>query len=131
MKKLCLILTVALVLSVTALGTVLMWNQSHRFTQHRWHEGDRENVISDVLENYAHPGASVETMIKMLGEGNEADPALLARIRALCEGQNGEETDGMQVFVYNIESANGRVTDYLAVVTRGDRVVQTMFVSES
>lgn len=127
MKKLCIILAAALVVSLTAFGTLLMWNRSEQYSHHRWFEGYREDVIYDVLENYAYPGASAESVIETLGEGSEADPALLARILAFGGWQDG---DDVRVLVYNIEGVNGRVTDYLAVICRGGSVVQTVLVSD-
>lgn len=130
MKKLCAILVTVLILSLTVLGIVLMWNQSTQYSPHRWFEGYREDVIYDVLEEYAYPGASVEKMLEALGEGNEADSDLLARICTFAKLPDGDGEADVKVFVYNIEGVYGQVTDYLAVISRGDCVVQTMLVSE-
>ena len=131
MKKLCIILAVALVISLTVLGALFMRQQSAQYSLHRWHEGHREQVLSDVLENYAYPGASVQTMTEALGEGDEADADLAECIRQLG-GWNEDGSDAVsiaQVRVYNIKNVIGRTTTYLAVVYENDSVLQTVLVS--
>ncbi|MBE6561914.1 MAG: hypothetical protein E7662_12405 [Ruminococcaceae bacterium] len=131
MKKLCVILAVFLAISLTAFGTLLMWHQNTQYSHHRWFEGDRENVIGDVMENYAYPGASVQAMTEALGEGDEVDDDLAECIRQLG-GWNDDGSDAVslaQVRVYNIKTVNGRTTYYLAVVYENDRVLQTVLVS--
>ena len=131
MKKLCVILAVFLAISLTAFGTLLMWKQSAQYSHHRWHEGHREQVLADVMENYAYPGASVQTMTEALGEGDAADADLAEYIRQLG-GWNDDGSDAVsiaQVRVYNIKTVNGRTTMYLAVVYENDSVLQTVLVS--
>ena len=131
MKKLCIILACALVISLAVLGAFLLQGQTYRYSPHRWHEGGQDKVIWDVMENYVYPGASMADVIDLLGDGSEAEPGLIRRIRQFGEWQDsGDDATTAKVLVYNIRRSGG-VEDYFAVVFRGDTVVQTMLISDA
>lgn len=121
MKKLNTVLIIALVLSVAVIGGLLIEDQFGKFSQHKWYEGHAEEVIFDVIVNYACPGASAADVEASLGVGKD-DAELKEKILTMF-GYHNEENDGYEVWIYPIETNR-----YFVVVHDHDVVVKTMLV---
>ena len=122
MKKLNTVLLIALVLSVAVIGGMVIEDQFGKFSQHKWYEGHAEDVIFDVIVNYACPGASAADVEASLGVGKEDVPELKEKILTMFGYQN-DGNDGYEVWIYPIEANR-----YFVVVHDHDVVVKTMLV---
>ena len=122
MKKLNTVLLIALVLSVAVIGGMVIEDQFGKFSQHKWYEGHAEDVIFDVIVNYACPGASAADVEASLGVGKEDVPELKEKILTMFGYQN-EVNDGYEVWIYPVETNR-----YFVVVHDHDVVVKTMLV---
>lgn len=122
MKKWNTVLIIALVLSVSVIGGLLIVDQFGKYTQHKWYEGHAENVIFDVIENYAYPGASAADVEANLGVGKEDITELKEKILTMFGYQN-DENAGYEVWIYPIETNR-----YFVVVHDHEVVVKTMLV---
>ena len=122
MKKLNTVLIIALVLSVAVIGGLLIEDQFGKFSQHKWYEGHAEEVIFDVMENYAYPGASAADVKDCLGVGKEDAPEAKEKLLALFGYQN-EVNDGYEVWIYPVETNR-----YFVVVHDNEVVLKTMLV---
>ena len=121
MKKLNTVLIIALVLSVAVIGGMVIEDQFGKFSQHKWYEGHAEDVIFDVIVNYACPGASAADVEASLGVGKD-DAELKEKILTMLGYQN-DENDAYAVWIYPIEANR-----YFVVVHDHDVVVKKMLV---
>lgn len=122
MKKWNAVLIVVLALSVSVISGLLIGDQFEKYSQHKWFEGHAEDIIYDVMENYAHPGASAADVKDYLGVGKEDTLELKEKILSLFGYQN-EVNDGYEVWIYPINT--GR---YFVVVHDNQVVLKTMLV---
>ena len=131
MKKLNAVLLVALVLSVSVIAGGIIQGQSGKYSQHKWHEGFREDVINDVMENYVYPGVSVADVETYIGTGTDESSELKDKILSLFEYQNDEAT-AYEAWIYGIEydirDDDNMENSFFVVVHNGDVVLKTMLV---
>ena len=121
MKKLNTVLIIALVLSVAVIAGLLIGDQFGKYSQHKWYEGHAEDIIFDVMDNYAYPGTSAADVEASLGVGKD-DAELKEKILTMFGYQN-DENDAYAVWIYPIEANR-----YFVVVHDREVVVKTMLV---
>ena len=131
MKKLNVLLLIALLLVGGVLSGLLIQNQFGKYSPHKWHEGYREDVINDVMENYVYPGVSVADVETYIGTGTDESSELKDKILSLFEYQNDEAT-AYEAWIYEIEydirDDDNMENSYFVVVHNGDVVLKTMLV---
>ena len=131
MKKLNVLLLIALLLVGGVLSGLLIQNQFGKYSPHKWHEGYREDVINDVMENYVYPGVSVADVETYIGTGTDESSELKDKILSLFEYQNDEAT-AYEAWIYGIEydirNDDNMENSYFVVVHNGDVVLKTMLV---
>ena len=134
MKHLTTILSVLLILAVSLLIGFAVQDSLYSFSQHRWFEGHREDVIFDVMENYVYPGVSASDAEAYLGTGSDdADELKAPLLQAFLS--ESEQTAIETVFTVNVyplqnppSSDDGIKNSYFAVIHDGTTVLKTMLV---
>ena len=121
MKKWNSVLIVVLVLSVAVISGFLISDQFGKYSHHKWFEGHAEDIIYDVIEHYAYPGASAADVEASLGVGKD-DAELKEKILTMLGYQN-DENDAYAVWIYPIEANR-----YFVVVHDHEVIVKTMLV---
>lgn len=131
MKKLNVLLLIALLLVGGVLSGLLIQNQFGKYSPHKWHEGYREDVINDVMENYVYPGVSVADVETYIGTGTDESSELKDKILSLFEYQN-DEANAYESWIYEIEydvrDDDNMENSYFVVIHNGDVVLKTMLV---
>ncbi len=122
MKKLNTVLLIALVLSVAVISGLLIQDQFGKYSQHKWYEGHAEDVIFDVIENYAYPGASAADVEATLGVGKDDAVEFKEKILTMF-GYQIDENAEYEVWIYPIEANR-----YFVVVHDHEVVVKTMLI---
>lgn len=122
MKKWYTVLMIALVLSVAVISGLLIEDPFGKYAQHKWYEGHAEDVIFDVIENYAYPGATATDVEAAISVGKEDVTEFKDKVLTMFGYQNDENT-GYEVWIYPIEANR-----YFVVVHDRAVVVKTMLV---
>ena len=131
MKKVNAVILAVLVLTISVIVVGTIQGQQGKYSQHKWHEGYREDVINDVMENYVYPGVSVADVETYIGTGTDESSELKDKILSLFEYQNDEAT-AYESWIYEIEydvrDDDNMENSYFVVVHNGDVVLKTMLV---
>lgn len=132
MKKLNVLLLIALLLVGAILSGLLIQNQFNKYSLHKWHEGHRGDIINDVMENYVYPGVSVADVEAYLGTEVKDSADLKTKVLSMFDYQSDEIT-AYEVLIYEIEY-DIRVNDnqpncYFVVVHNQEIVLKTMLVN--
>ena len=124
MKRISALSGIALLLVSAFVVGLLLQGQQSRYSAHKWHEGEAEDVIFDVMENHVYPGVSLSEAERLLGSGCELTKEKSA---ALLTSLGIQEEDGIGIFLYQIrEDGNRRL--FFLVIHDEKNVIKTALV---
>ncbi len=101
---------------------------THTFSETKWYEGKRENIVCDVLENHVSVGTPLSEIEDCLKNGKNIGEDDKERYLSLF-GYDGNEYD---VILHTVNGAyndtDGIENRYLVIIYDGEAVVKTMLI---